>query len=92
MKKQLHIKDLGPRQLWKLRQEVIVNSVFISDYDNSFGIDPDEVCDFFASWLEDIEDQLKEEIKGYRSDDFFNYFPRYDNYKCLKNYASLLEW
>lgn len=92
MRKHLHIKDLGPRQLWKLRQEVIVNSIFISDYNNSFGIDPDEVCDFFASWLDDIEDQLKEEIKGYCSDNFFNYFPKYDNYKCLKKYALSFEW
>jgi hypothetical protein len=92
MKKQLHVKDLGPRQLWKLRKEVKVNSVFTKDYENSFGIDPKEVHDFFDGYLEGLEEAMLAAIPDYDSNNFFDYFEEYDTYSNLKRWASCVEW
>lgn len=42
-------------QLQKLRQEIILNSLFTDDYTNSFNIPPRQVQDFFDGYLEDCE-------------------------------------
>ena len=39
-----HVSDLTEDELKKLRSEVCVGSVFLSDYANSFDIDEEEVC------------------------------------------------
>ena len=41
------------KQFKQLRGEVVFNSLYIKDYDNSFGIDPIRVWDFFGSYLAD---------------------------------------
>lgn len=43
------------QELQKLRNEITLNSLYTSDYDNSFNIDPRQVQDFFDSYLEDCE-------------------------------------
>lgn len=89
--KQLHIKDLGPRQLWKLRKDIHLGSIFLDDYKNRYGIDPKEVYDFFDGWIDDIYDQMKEEHPG-EEIDFWGLIDKYDTCKCLKNYAMSIEW
>ena len=44
---------LSFNQFKKLRGEIVLNSLFINDYQNSLGIDPKRVCDFFEGYLED---------------------------------------
>ena len=44
--KDLHIWDLDEEQLKKLRSEISVGSVYLSDYNNSFEIDPNEVYNY----------------------------------------------
>lgn len=52
----------------QLRSEIIMGSCYIDDFRNSFGIDPNYVCDFFESYaewldydcLEESDDALKE--------------------------------
>lgn len=39
-------------QLKQLRGEIVLNSIFVKDYSNSLGIDPQRVCDFFEGYLE----------------------------------------
>lgn len=43
------------QELQKLRNEIVLNSLYTSDYNNSFNIDPRQVQDFFDSYLEDCE-------------------------------------
>lgn len=43
---------LSLTDLWKLRQEIKLGSLFIVDYRNSFGAAPHKVCDFFDGFLE----------------------------------------
>lgn len=72
--------------LWALRQEIVLNSLFIADYRNSLGIDPHIVCDFFDGFLEEIELQMEEEIPGFNDARFFVCLPQYDTPDRLWDY------
>ena len=39
------------QELQQLRNEITLNSLYTSDYDNSFNIDPQQVQDFFDGYL-----------------------------------------
>ena len=45
------------KELKQLRKEIVLNSLFIKDYSNSFGIDPEKVCIFFDGYLEDLSNK-----------------------------------
>ena len=53
------IEDLTTEQLWQLRKEVTLNSLFVADYRNSFGITPRSACELFdgyVSFLQELAD------------------------------------
>ena len=54
--KEIHIWDLDREQLKKLRSEICVGSCYLSDYANSFEIDPNEVCSYSDGYLSFIEE------------------------------------
>lgn len=78
-KEQIDPNNLTKEQLWKLRQEIVLGSLYTDDYNNSFNIDPSAVCNFFDSFIEDAQ-----------SDDYGNPNNRkvedYDNAEELYNY------
>ena len=76
--KTVTIEDLGPRQLWKLRKQIVVNSLYYIDYENDYGIDTKEVCDFFNGWLDSLVEDMKEDHPDYSDDKYWDYFPEYD--------------
>ena len=43
------------QELQQLRNEITLNSIYTSDYNNSFNIDPRQVQDFFDGYLENCE-------------------------------------
>jgi hypothetical protein len=47
-----NIKFWNKTKLWKLRNEIMLNSLFVSDYENSFKIPAKLVCDFFDGYVE----------------------------------------
>ena len=54
------LEDFTQDDLWQLRSEIVLNSLFVHDYENSFGIDEHSACDFFdgyCSFLWDIAEQ-----------------------------------
>lgn len=60
----LSVFDLTNEQLQQLRSEIVVGSIYLSDYENSFYINEDEVCDTLESydiWCKenDIEDNAE---------------------------------
>lgn len=54
--KDLHIWDLDEEQLKKLRSEICVGSAYLSDYNNSFEIDPNEVYNYSEGYLEEVDE------------------------------------
>ena len=71
------------QELQKLRNEIVLNSLYTSDYENSFNIDPRQVQDFFDGWLE----YCSEDIEYTNDTDYYNQlFDKADNIDNLVDY------
>lgn len=55
------LEDFTREDLAQLRSEVVLNSLYESDYQNSFGISQHSASLFFDSYLEDISDRARED-------------------------------
>lgn len=53
---------LSKKDLWKLRKEIVLNSLYLSDYENSFDIPKEDVCNFFDGYVEELYYIMLEEI------------------------------
>lgn len=51
-KKEPSMRDLSLRQVRELRKQIVLNSLYLSDYENSYGIDPHEVQDYFDGFVD----------------------------------------
>ena len=67
-----------------LRKQIYLNRLFFSDYENSYGIDSHQVCNFFDGFIDYISELMDED--GMSDEDFFNNLDKYDTT------ANLLEW
>lgn len=59
--------------LIKLRNEIVLNSVFTKDYENSFNIDPDKLSNFFFDY---VDYYLGDELED-TSENLINYYNEY---------------
>lgn len=82
----MQIKDLTNKEIYALRKEICLNSLFVRDYENSFGIDAKEVCDFFNGYVDYLY-----EINELDTDYFVEVIDMYDNYNNLVNYFMLIK-
>ena len=77
--------NLTKEQLWKLRQEIVLGSIYVNDYENSFGIEPIDACNFFDSFIEDAEHDDEgnpndRNIKDYdNAEELYNYYSSCEN-------------
>ena len=78
-------------ELWALRQEIKLGSLFYADYRNSLGIDTHPVCDFFDGFLEYLDQEMQATIPGYDDAHFFDHLPAYDNADNLWAWYNMLE-
>ena len=58
-----------------------MNSLFIADYENSFGIDAHSVCEFFDSFMSYAQGEERED--GFEGESIEEFFERYDNADLL---------
>ena len=92
-------ENFTKEDLQSLRNEIVLNSLFVSDYNNSFGISAKSVCDFFDSYMEFLselafEDNFKigDPSKGMHTyDEFFEKYDTIDNlmewYGCYEDFS-----
>lgn len=73
-------------ELWALRQEIKLGSLFYADYRNSFGIDTHPVCDFFDGYLEYLDQEMQATIPGYDDAHFFDLLPEYDMKRSRRSF------
>lgn len=54
MRTNRHFKfqDLNIDQLWHLREQIVLNSIFFSDFRNDFEFEPESISDFFDGYLD----------------------------------------
>lgn len=59
MKKQKNVWELSFAKIKKLRKEIVLNSLFVRDYQNSLGLDPNQVMCYFDAYFEFLLDNVK---------------------------------
>lgn len=82
---------MNKEDLWRLREEIVLNSLYLSDYENSFGISKEDCCNFFEGYFEELcyllQDEIgEEEYNKLSSDDFYKKVFDKDNIDNLYNY------
>ena len=82
-------EDLTRRDLIKLRKEIVLNSLFISDYENSFGFSPKSVNLFFDSYISFLDELAEED--GFNTDDINEFFNKYDTIDNLESWYNCYE-
>ena len=85
-------ENFNVEDLQQLRKEIVLNSLFVSDYNNSFGISAKSVCDFFDSYMSFIWDIAHNEdnfIVGYPDYGDHTYDEFFEKYDTIEN---LYEW
>jgi len=85
-------RDLTLEEVLELRQQIVLNSLFVSDYRNNMGVDPRAACDFFDGFMCYIEEIAAEE--GFvveTMSDYDEFFRRYDTAENLEEWFGCFE-
>ena len=72
----MKITELDRAQLVQLRSEILFTSVFVSDYQNTLGIEPHEASAFFDGYADYLSELMKED--GLTDSDFYTFLEDYD--------------
>ena len=59
---------LSDNDIIKLRKEIVLDSIYYADYENSYNIDPHLVCDFFDGFISYIDEIITESKAGKKYD------------------------
>lgn len=78
-------------KLWALRREIVLNSIFLYDYANTFGFDRRMVSTFFDGYLEYLDELMQESIPDYDDANFFDLLSQYDTAENLWDWYGCLE-
>lgn len=81
----IDVNNLTKEQLWKLRQEIVLGSLYTHDYDNSFGIDPSAVSNFFDSFIEDAQMDDYGRPNNRKTEEYDNAEDLYNYYRSCEN-------
>lgn len=73
------------KYLWELRQQIVLNSLYVADYRNSFGIEEHKVCDFFDGYISFLT-ELEIEKYGKELDNISAFFDEFDTEENLKSW------
>lgn len=87
-------RAMTKEELWNLRNQIVLNSLYVSDYRNNFGIPEREVCNFFDSFLDNAYEEMMEDgaLEDIPDKDRRSYvITRYDNSEDLYEYYGLFE-
>jgi len=84
--------NLTKEQLWNLRKEIVLGSIYINDYKNSLNINPQAVCNFFDSFIEDAQQDDEGNFNNRKTEDFDNAEELYNYYfSCENPFGDLTE-
>lgn len=78
--------------LWELRKQIKLCSLYYADYRNTFDIDEHDVCDFFDSYADYLEELMYEDIPGFDDATYFDHLSDFDNAENLWDWYGCYEW
>ena len=83
--------DLTKAELWQLRNEIVLYSCMIKDYDNSFDFYPNDICTFFdgyASYLDELQSEGDPAIPALEydnEDNLWNWFCCFEDFSWVRH-------
>lgn len=88
-------EELTIDELWALRSEVVLNSIYLHDYENSFGFDRKDICNFMDGYIEYLcelmsdygiaeEDQMKRLDEFDNKDNLQRWFDCFDDLSWIE--------
>lgn len=80
---------LTKEQLWNLRQQIVLCSLYYSDYENDMGIDSHNCHDFFDGYAEYLGNRM--EGDGHKEKEFFDLLDKYDTLDNLYDWYGYFE-
>lgn len=78
-------KRLTVNQLKQLRSEIVLCSLYMKDYENSF-MTREEAFNIFDGYADYLEDLMIDNVYNFNDSMFFDYLDRFDNTDTLKDY------
>ena len=72
-----NFENLTKEELVELRKEIILNSLFVDDYENSFGFDANHIATFFEGYVSYLEELANED--GFKYHTAFELFEKYES-------------
>lgn len=63
--------EFTSEDLWTLRNEIVLNSLYVSDYENTFNLVAKCVCDFFDGYCEYLKELATEKNDNPTIDEIF---------------------
>lgn len=83
-----NFETMTARELWALRGEVLLGSIYVSDYRNSFGWDAEDISYFmegYIDYLEEIADERGGQWFAYDcKENLWSWFNCYDDLTWVK--------
>ena len=73
-------------ELWELRKQVRLCSIYTSDFENTFGIEKHSCQDFFDGYAEELEYIMQNTIENFKDSKYFDYLKDFDNADNLYDY------
>lgn len=87
------LANLSVDELKQLRADVVMGSIYLDDYENRFGIDPDYVYATFEGYADYLGELMQDEIPGYDDSKFYDYLDEYDTPDHMDEYFNyMVEW
>ena len=76
-------------KLKELREQIVLNSIYVHDYENNMGIEAKVCCDFFDGYVSYLQELEKENGEDLDFDEFFDKYDTTDNlwdwYCCFED-------
>lgn len=83
---------LTTKELISLREDVILGSLYYSDYKNTLNLKVQDVFDFFDAYLNYLGELMEEDIKDYSDEQFWDFLNKYDTDENLINFYHTYEY
>ncbi len=85
------LENFKREDLAEFRKQIVLNSLFVSDYQNSLGISSDSACLFFDSFMSFIEDLAEEDGFKLTDKNWKEFFEKYDTLDNLEDWHGCYE-
>lgn len=82
---------LTQTELQKLRKQIVLNSLYISDYHNNLRIEEHRVCEFFEGYVSYLSELIEEDYPNAKDNDWFGLLNEYDTIDNLWNWYNNFE-